>query len=231
MFLKIICNNNIITYSYILNQWRRSSHVKWDYVLTITQHTLLSPYTRQLRLVAAAPQPQHVTALYPYPGDKPQQRRREIRKSVAKQKISRVKNSIIYICTKSFHFLKSFAHSVCFIHLRIVTTVIPLRSPCHIDTSHPSIHNNSRKLPSHQPTRLSRLERLLYTCIVLSKKRKCHSAWPSEMWASVFQNTLAWEQQEWNKTKKQKNSVRSEAWVWKQVKWARKKKFRRPITT
>ena len=30
---------------------------------------------------------------------------------------------------------------------------------------------------------------------------------------SVFQNTPAWEQQEWNNTKKQKNNERSEAGV------------------
>ena len=48
---------------------------------------------------------------------------------------------------------------------------------------------------------------------------------------SVFPNTRAWEQQEWNETKKQKKA-RREAWVRKEVKRAWKKKnSRRPITT
>ena len=42
------------------------------------------------------------------------------------------------------------------------------------------------------------------------------------MHASIFPNTLAWEQQEWNKIKKQTKKVRREAWVWKEVKQARK---------
>ena len=41
---------------------------------------------------------------------------------------------------------------------------------------------------------------------------------------SVFTNTRSWEQQEWNKIKKQTNKVRREAWVWKEAKWAQKKK-------
>ena len=47
---------------------------------------------------------------------------------------------------------------------------------------------------------------------------------------SVFPNTSAWQQQEWNKTKRQTKNVRREAWVWKDVK-RRHKKSRRPITT
>ena len=40
---------------------------------------------------------------------------------------------------------------------------------------------------------------------------------------SVFQNTRAWEQQEWNKTMRQTNTDRRKAWVWKKVKRARNK--------
>ena len=39
---------------------------------------------------------------------------------------------------------------------------------------------------------------------------------------SVFPNTYAWEQQEWNKIQKQLKKVRREAWVWKEV-WKEKK--------
>ena len=39
---------------------------------------------------------------------------------------------------------------------------------------------------------------------------------------SVFQNTHAWEQQEWNKRKKRTKTVSREAWVWKAAKRARK---------
>ena len=62
-----------------------------------------------------------------------------------------------------------------------------------------SIIINSSKLQSHQPTRLSRLERLLCTCSCAVRKRKYHSVWLQEMGNScknVFQNTLTWEQQE-----------------------------------
>ena len=41
---------------------------------------------------------------------------------------------------------------------------------------------------------------------------------------SVFPNTHVWEQQQWNKTKKQAKNVWREAWVWKEVKHAQKKK-------
>ena len=46
------------------------------------------------------------------------------------------------------------------------------------------------------------------------------------MWnlcTSVFKNTHAWEQQEWNKTKKQNKKARGEEWVFKEVKGAQKK--------
>ena len=55
-----------------------------------------------------------------------------------------------------------------------------------------------------------------------------------ELVYECFPNTRAWEQQEWNKIKKQKqqewNKIKKqkkvirEAWVWKEVKRARKKK-------
>ena len=45
--------------------------------------------------------------------------------------------------------------------------------------------------------------------------------------AKVFSHTRAWEQQEWNKTKKQKKKVRRDELVWKEVKQARKMKTRR----
>ena len=64
-----------------------------------------------------------------------------------------------------------------------------------------------------------------------SEKRKYHSVWLQETGnscTSVFPNTHAWEQQEWNKIMKQTKKVR-EAWVWKKGKRARKKKYRRPI--
>ena len=41
---------------------------------------------------------------------------------------------------------------------------------------------------------------------------------------SVFPNTRAWEQQDWNKTVKQRKKVRREEWVWKEVQRTRKKK-------
>ena len=48
---------------------------------------------------------------------------------------------------------------------------------------------------------------------------------------NVFPNTRAWEQQEWNKIKKQMKTIIMEAWVWKEVKRHEWKKSRRPITT
>ena len=43
-------------------------------------------------------------------------------------------------------------------------------------------------------------------------------------YTSVFPNNYAWEQQEWNKIKKQTKEVRRETWVWKKAKRARKKR-------
>ena len=45
---------------------------------------------------------------------------------------------------------------------------------------------------------------------------------------SVIPNTLAWEQQDWNKTMKQRKKVRWE-WMWKEVQRTRKKRSR-PVT-
>ena len=64
-------------------------------------------------------------------------------------------------------------------------------------------NNNNIKLPNHQPTRLSRLERLLCTYGAVGKKKKYHPAWLQEMsdsCTSVLPNTRAWDQQELNKT-------------------------------
>ena len=47
-----------------------------------------------------------------------------------------------------------------------------------------------------------------------------------ELSKTVFPNTRALEQQEWNKTKKQKKNIRREEWVWKEAILERKK--RRP---
>ena len=59
------------------------------------------------------------------------------------------------------------------------------------------------------------------TCIfALSEKRKYHSVWLLEIrnsCTSVFPNTCAFEQQEWNKTEREKK-IRGDVWAWKEVK-------------
>ena len=40
---------------------------------------------------------------------------------------------------------------------------------------------------------------------------------------SVFPNTCAWQQQDWNKTIKQRKKVRRGEWLWKEVHWTQKK--------
>ena len=50
-------------------------------------------------------------------------------------------------------------------------------------------------------------------------------------WTSVFPNTGAWEQQEWNNTMRQTKTVRREAWGWKKSKAGAKERSRQPITT
>ena len=75
-----------MTCHYILPPPRRGSHVKSDYARTIIQHTAPSTYTRHLRLditklryLKSLPQPHHVTACHPSPGDKPPWRGRAVR--------------------------------------------------------------------------------------------------------------------------------------------------------
>ena len=58
---------------------------------------------------------------------------------------------------------------------------------------------------------------ILYDC------RKC----ATHLRTSVLTNTCAWEQQDWNKTKKHKKANRKE-WKWKEVQRAQKKESRRP---
>ena len=67
---------------------RRGSHIKSDYTRTIIiQHTLISLYTKHLRLDYSScplfcfPKPHHVTASHPPPGEKPPERGRAVRKN------------------------------------------------------------------------------------------------------------------------------------------------------
>ena len=66
------------------------------------------------------------------------------------------------------------------------------------------------------------------TCsCTIKKNNKYHSVWLQELrnsCTSVSPNGCTWEQQEWNKTKKQMKKVRRGAWVWKEAKHAWKKK-------
>ena len=58
----------------------------------------------------------------------------------------------------------------------------------------------------------------------LAKKEGTIQYGNGNSYTSVFPNTRAWEQQDWNKIKKQTKKVRIEAWVWKEAMRARKKK-------
>ena len=84
----------------------------------------------------------------------------------------------------------------------------------------------STGLLAHQYFNLFRTKFKMCTCSCTLGKSKYHSVWLEEMrnsCTSVFPNTWAWEQQEWNKIQKQMKKVGREAWVIKEVKRARKK--------
>ena len=62
--------------------------------------------------------------------------------------------------------------------------------------------------------------------VLVPEENKFHSVWLYKMensCKSVFPNTCEWEQQDWNKTMKQRKKIRRGEWIWKEVQRTRKK--------